>query len=104
MNNDCLHILKALFEEGCVDMYQLHMATKIPPTTIFVTLEQERKQGSVEREGLLYRITERGETLLAKELGGNLLKPSMSFKAVPEKFSGPKALIDDISVIDKIVQ
>ena len=104
MNNDSLHILKALYEEGIVDTYQLHMATKIPPTTIYVTLEREREKGCVERKGLLYRITERGESLLANELGQALLRPSMSFKAVPEKYSGPQASADDVSVIGKIVQ
>ena len=104
MNNDSLHILKALYEKGSVDTYQLHMDTMIPPTTIYVTLEQERKKGCVDRKGLLYTITDRGETLLAKELGQALLMPSMSFKEVPEKYLGPKTSTEDVSVICKIVQ
>lgn len=104
MDNDSFHILRTLYEERIVDAYELHKATKIPPTTLFVTLEQQRNKGLVDRDGLCYRLTEKGESLLAAELGDALMKPSLSFKAVPERFSGPKASIDDISVISKIVQ
>lgn len=104
MDNDALHILRTLYEEGSVDAYELHKATKIPPTTLFITLEQQRNKGLVEREDIRYSLTEKGETLLASELGDALMRPSLSFKKVPEKFSGPKALIGDVSVISKIVQ
>ena len=104
MDNDSLHILRTLFEERSVDAYELHKATKIPPTTLFVTLEQHRKKGLVDREGFCYRLTENGETLLASELGNALIRPSLSFKEVPEKFSGPTVSIDDFSIIRKIVQ
>lgn len=104
MDNDSLHILRTLYEEGSVDAYELHKATKIPPTTLFVTLEQQRNRGLVEREDLHYRLTEKGDALLAEELGEAMMKPSIDFKEVPEKFSGPKASIGDVSVISKIVQ
>ena len=104
MDNDSLHILRTLYEERSVDAYELHKATKIPPTTLFVTLEQQRNKGLADRDGLCYRLTEKGETLLASELGDALMKPSLSFKEVPDKFSGPKVSTDDVSVISKIVQ
>lgn len=104
MDNDSLHILRTLYKERSVDAYELHKATKIPPTTLFITLEQQRNKGLVDRDGLCYRLTEKGETLLASELGDALMRPSLSFKKVPEEFSGPKALIGDVSVISKIVQ
>lgn len=103
MDNDSLHILKTLYEERSVDAYELHKTTKIPPTTLFVTLERQRNKGVVEREGFCYRLTENGETLLAQELSDALMKPSLSFKEIPEKFSGPKVSTDDISIIRKIV-
>ena len=90
--------------ERSVDAYELHKATMIPPTTLFVTLEQQKNKGLVERDGFCYRLTEKGEELLAEKLGDYLMKPSLSFKEVPEKFSGAKASIDDVSVISKIVQ
>lgn len=104
MDNDSLHILRTLYEEGSVDAYELHKATKIPPTTLFVTLEQQRNKGLVEREVIRYSLTEKGEAFFAAELGNELMNPSLSFKEVPERFSGPKVSIDDISVINKIVQ
>ena len=103
-DNDSLHILKTLYEKGGVDAYELHTATMIPPTTLFITLEQQRNKGLVEREGLYYRLTENGEAFFAAELGNELMNPSLSFKEVPERFSGPKVSIDDVSVINKIVQ
>lgn len=66
MDNDGLHILRTLYEEGSVDAYELHKATKIPPTTLFITLEHQRNKGLVEREGFYYRLTEKGEAFLPR--------------------------------------
>lgn len=104
MDNDVLHILRVLYERREVNAYQLHAATMIPPTTIYVTLESERKSGHVERDGIIYRLTQEGEIALSAKLGKELLKPSMTFKEVPEKYIGTKVSKDAAGVLSIIVQ
>lgn len=104
MDNDTLHILRVLYEGREVDAYQIHAATMIPPTTIYVTLESELKSGHIERKGVIYRLTQEGEKALSEKLGKELLKPSMAFKEVPEKYIGTKVSKDATGVLDIIVQ
>ena len=102
MDNDSLLILRVLYQERRVDAYQLHVATKIPPTTLYNVLESNKKEGRVTRDGLVYSLTEAGEQYLASCLGNELIKPSVAFKPVPEKYTGTKASKDDVSVLNDI--
>lgn len=102
IDNDTLFILKALYEERRIDAYELHVKTKIPPTTLFCVLERERLRGNVVRDNLLYSLTNKGEESLKMELGQSLIRPSMSFKSLPDSFSGKKVSSSDISILDEI--
>lgn len=102
MNNDAILILKTLYEERMVDTYELHVKTKIPPTTLFCVLEKARIDGDVTRDGLIYHLTAKGEARLATELGQSLIRPSMSFKSVPAVFSGKKVDSFDVSILNDI--
>lgn len=102
MDNDTLHILKVLYQERGIDAYQLHVATKIPPTTLFNVLEENRRAGSVVRHDLVYTLTQSGEQYLSSFLGKEMMQPSLSFKVVPEKYSCPTASKDDVSVLNII--
>ena len=62
MDNDSLLILKRLYECREVDVYQLHAETKIPPTTLYKLLENEKAKGNVSRKGLKYKLTPQGES------------------------------------------
>lgn len=104
MDNDELLILKTLYENREVDVYQIHVETKIPPTTLYKLLESERKRGNVSRNKLKYALTPQGETFWAKELAPLALNPSTLFKEVPQKFVVSKVAPDDVSVLEKIVQ
>lgn len=102
MDNDTLHILKVLYQERGIDTYQLHVSTKIPPTTLYNVLEENRRVGRVDRQGLIYTLTQSGEHYLSSVLGKELMQPSLSFKAVPEKYSVTPASKDDVSVLNII--
>lgn len=102
MDNDALHILKVLYQERGIDAYQLHVSTKIPPTTLYTVLEENRRAGRVDRQGLEYTLTQSGEQYLSSVLGKELMQPSLSFKAVPEKYSAKPASKDDVSVLNII--
>lgn len=102
MDNDSLHILRVLFQERGIDAYQLHVATKIPPSTLYTVLESNRKEGRVIRNGLVYSLTPAGEKYLASFLEKELIRPSVSFKSVPEQYAGAKASKDDVSVLNDI--
>ena len=102
MDNDSLHILRVLFQERGIDAYQLHVATKIPPSTLYTVLESNRKEGRVIRNGWVYSLTPAGEKYLASFLEKELIRPSVSFKSVPEKYAGAKASKDDVSVLNDI--
>ena len=102
IDNDALFILKALYEERRVDAYELHVKSKIPPTTLFCVLERERLKDNVVRDNLLYRLTKKGEESLKIELGQSLIRPSLSFKTFPDSFSGKKVSFSDISILNEI--
>lgn len=102
MDNDTLHILKVLYQERGINAYQLHAATKIPPSTLYGVLEDNRRAGRVSRQGLDYSLTQSGEQYLSSVLGKELMQPSLSFKDVPEKYSVTPASKDDVSVLNII--
>ena len=102
MDNDSLLILRVLYQESRIDAYQLHVATKIPPTALYNVLESNKKEGRVTRDGLVYSLTEAGEQYLVSCLGNELIKPSVAFKSVPDKYTGTKASKDDVSVLNDI--
>ena len=103
MDNDSLHILRVLYQERGIDSYQLHVATKIPPSTLYSVLESNRKEGRVTRHGLVYSLTPEGEQYLASFLEKELIRPSVVFKSVPEKYAGAISSKDDVSVLKDIL-
>lgn len=104
MDNDELLILKTLYKNREVDVYQIHVETKIPPTTLYKVLERERRRGNVSRNKLKYALTPQGDSFWSKELAPYVLSPSTLFKEVPQKFIVSKVAPDDVSVLEKIVQ
>lgn len=98
-----MHILRTLYQEREVDAYRLHVATQIPPTTLYNVLEYNKKEGRVTRDGLVYRLTPDGEQYLTSILEKELIRPSFSFKSVPEKYTGAISSKDDVSVLKDII-
>ena len=103
MDNDSLHILRVLYQDREVDAYRLHEATKIPPTTLYSVLESNKKAGRVTRDGLAYSLTPDGEQYLTTILEKEMIRPSVSFKTVPEKYVGAISSKYDVSVLKDII-
>lgn len=103
MDNDSLHILRTLYQEGTIDAYRLHADTKIPPTTLYTVLESNKSAGWVTRNGLVYQLTLAGEQYLASILEQELLKPSVSFKSIPEKYTSSITSKDDVTILNEIL-
>ena len=103
MDNDSLLILKTLYENRWVDAYQLHASTKIPPTTLYNSLEDLRRDGRVSRSAFRYELTDSGESYLEEILGKELVRPSTDFKLVPGRYQSSEVLIDDVSIIGEIL-
>ena len=104
IDNDRRIILEELYTNRFVDVYQIHRQTKIPPTTLFNTLEGLKRDGLVSRQDLIYSLTETGEHYMKSELGKILIKPSLDFKSVPDKFSGIQVSMGDVSIISNLVR
>lgn len=104
MDNDSLLIISELYQAGMVDSYQLHQRTRIPPTSLYLTLEDERMCGRATRDGLCYYLTKSGEAWWRERLRSLLLRPSTEFKTVPGKFLGQRLDLSDTSAINDIVQ
>ena len=102
IDNDSLYILNALYTNRSIDIYEIHTVKMIPPSTLYTTLKHEMENGVVVRNGLIYSLTDKGEVDLSERLKQYLIKPDITFKKVPESYSGEKAAVNDVNVIDII--